>query len=309
MQLRVFYTKILTVCRSHLFLPNILYQHMEDIKQTSDYQKEFDPQAYLHVTYTKFFNVNNDETGLLEFRMKPLHVFWSNFQACSPADESGVRCLEYGGGASIANLISAATKVDHIVFAEHLGANRKAVKSWIAGSPTAYNWSPLVEYVVRNLERNSDPKAVSDREVELKRKIKSIVYCDVTKDSIIVDLDTFDLGKPFDVVTTSSCVEVCAFSKEHYKITVAKLCKMLKPNGYLCMSGVFDESFYAFGEAKFCHYPVSRITLDEAMKEAGLEDIKVEVFSVGHLNFSEATNATAFFFASGRMSEKRNKGK
>ena len=277
---------------------------MEDTKHTSDYQKEFDTQVYLEF-YNKIFNVNNDKTGLLEFRMKPPHVFWSNFEACSPADEFGVRCLEYGGGPSIANLLSVATKVDHIVFAEYIEANRKAVKSWVAGSPTAYNWSPLVEYVVRNLERNSDPKAVSDREVELKSKIKSIVPCDATKDPI-VDLQAFDIDKPFDVITTSLCVEVCAVSKEHYKSTVAKLCKMLKPNGYLCMFGLFDESFYTFGKAKFYHYPVSRITLDEAMKEAGLEDIKVEVFAVGHLKLGEATDATAFFFATGRMPERGN---
>ena len=124
--------------------------------------------------------------------------------------------------------------------------SKLAVELWIAGSPTAYNWSPLVEYVVRNLERESDPKAVFDREEELKRKIKSIVHCDATKDSI-VDLEAFDVGKPFDIVTTSSCEDVCAVSKEHYKSTVAKLCKMLKPNGYLCMFGVFDESFYTSG--------------------------------------------------------------
>lgn len=213
-----------------------------------------------------------------------------------------VRCLEYGGGPSIVNLISAAAKVDCIVFADYLEANRQALKSWIDGSPTAYNWAPLVEYVVRNLEGKRDPKAVSEREEELKRKIKSIVHCDATKDCI-VDLEDSDIGKPFDVVTTSLCVDVCAISKEHYKSTVEKLCKMLKPNGYLCMFGVLEESFYTFGKAKFHHYALSHNTLDEAMKEAGLQDIKVEALEIRHLGFHEATDATAFFFATGRMNK------
>ena len=63
---------------------------------------------------------------------------------------------------------------------------------------------------------------------------------------------------------------------------------------------------YTFGKAKFYHYPVSRITLDEAMKEAGLEDIKVEVFEIGHLKLGETTDATALFFATGRMSDSEN---
>ena len=66
------------------------------------------------------------------------------------------------------------------------------------------------------------------------------------------------------------------------------------------------ESFNTFGKVKFYHYPVSRITLDEAMKEAELENIKVEVFEIGHLKLGETTDATALFFAMGRMSDSEN---
>ena len=273
---------------------------MEKGKLSSDYQTEFDPNVYLEF-HNKVFDVNNDEAGLLEFRMKSPHVFWSNFQTCSKSDEFGVRCLEFGGGPCITNLISASPKVDSIVFAEYLENNRKAVKSWTIGNPDAYNWSSLIEYVVCNLEGKSDAKAVADREEELKRKIKSIVPCDLTKADSIVDLEDFDIGKPFDVVTTSFCVEVCAVSEQQYKSTVAKLCKLLKPNGYLCMFGVLDESVYTFGKTTFYHYPVPRMMVDEAMREAGLQDIKIDAMELEHLKIQD-TDATAFFFATGRMS-------
>ena len=277
---------------------------MEKDKHSSDYQTEFDTNVYLEF-YNKVFDTNNDDNGLLEFRMKSPHVFWSNFQACSQNDEFGVRCLEFGGGPSIANLISVSPKVDSIVFAEYLESNRKAVELWKTGNPDAYNWSPLIEYVVCNLEGKSDVKAASCREEELKRKIKSIVSCDATKTDSIVDLEAFDIGKPFDVITTSLCVDVCAVSEQHYKSTVTKLCKLLKPNGFLCMFGVFDESFYTFGKTTFHHYPLPRMKLDETMKEAGLQDIKVDVMEIGHLKL-QASDATAFFFATGRKSDSKD---
>ena len=102
---------------------------MEDTRHTSDYQEEFDTQAYLEF-YNELFDVNNYETGLLEFRMKSPHLFWSNFQACTPADEFGICCLEYGGGPSIANLISVVPKVDRIVFAEYIETSSRIVDCW-----------------------------------------------------------------------------------------------------------------------------------------------------------------------------------
>ena len=270
--------------------------------KSADYRTAFDTKSYLAM-YNGVFNVNSDETGLLEFRMKPLHKFWSNIKLSSATDVSSFRCLEYGGGPCIANLVSASPKVGRIVFAEYTEDNREAVKSWIAGSTEAYDWSPLVRYVVCELEGDSTQEAIPNRERDMKQKIKSIVPCDVTKNPI-VGLDCFDIGKPFDVVSTSLCVEVCAASEGHYKSTVAKLCKLLKPNGYLLMFGILEETYYVVGDAKFYHFPVSRSMVEEAMKEAGIEEIKMELFEIGHLKLEDATDAKAFFHASGRMSDK-----
>jgi hypothetical protein len=105
---------------------------------SSEYRTAFDTSVYI-ARYNEIFNVNSDETGLLEFRMKSLHRFWLNIKLSSTTDASAIRCLEYGAGPCIHNLISASPKVDRIVFAEYLEGNRKAVKSWIAESSEAYD--------------------------------------------------------------------------------------------------------------------------------------------------------------------------
>ena len=216
---------------------------MANLRYPEDYHTYFDSKTYLDLFYTNFKGDENEDGSVLPF-MKAFHEFWSVFTA--PKDME-VRYLEFGGGPSIANLIFSCPKVDQIVFAEYTEANRQAVKSWVDGNPEAHDWTPLIELVVLELEaKNADCPAgnkdklasVAHRASEIKRKIKSIIPCDVTKNPI-VQFESDDVGKPFDVVTSSLCLEACVSSEEHYKNAVAELCKLLKPNGYLLMNGLF----------------------------------------------------------------------
>ena len=272
---------------------------MEESKFGTDYHTLFDAEVYLSLL-EQVFNPN-DKEGLFGFRLKPFHKFWSNFEGSSLKDSTGIRCLEFGGGPCIGNLISASPKVDHIVFSEYVEANRKAVESWIAGTREAYDWSPWIEFVVRDLEGDSSAQAVLDRTQDLKQKIKSVVPCDVTKDPI-VRLESADVGKAFDVVSTSLCIEVAVSSEQEYKSAVAKLCKFIKPNGYLCMFGVLKETFYCVGNVKFRSFPLTQVLIEEAMKTGGIQEIKFEQFDLEGIVPPEVTSAQFMYFASGRIS-------
>ena len=267
----------------------------------ADYRSAFDTKTYF-VMESKVFDLNSDDKSSLEFRMKAFHKFWSNFKPDSSREYSDIRCLEFGGGPVVRNLVSASPKVNRIVFAEYLDSNRQGVLSWLAGGLEAHDWSPLIKYVVHDLEGDSKSEAVSEREKDMKQKIQSVVCCDVTKNPI-VDLESVDVGKPFDVVSTSLCVEVVATSEQQYKSAVAKLCKFLKPNGYLIMFGVVNETFYTVGDSTFCHFGVTRGMIEEALNEAGIEDIEMEFFDLrpSELNVSDAQE---FFSVVGKMSDK-----
>lgn len=225
--------------------------------------------------------------------IKAFHEFWSDFKA--PATDTKVRYLEFGGGPSIINLVIACPNVDEIVFAEYTAANRQAVISWINGDPEAHDWTTLIELVVLEVEVNKTYHsvasltdkdrldAISSRASEVKRKIKCIVPCDVTKTPII-KVDSDDATEPFDVVATSFCLEVTVSSEEQYRNSVTELCKLLKPNGYLFMNGVLKETFYFVGEEKFFAFPLTENLVKEAMIGAGIEIEKFVIFPTASQN-------------------------
>ena len=263
----------------------------------TDYHNVFDTKTYLELFY-KTAKGNENIQGFLQFHMNAYHNFWSNFaQPGSLKTPKEIRYLEYGGGPVICSLISASPKVDRVVFAEYTEANRSSLTSWQAGRQDAHDWSPLIEYVVRDLKGDSTPQAVLNREVDIKRKIKSVVPCDATK-TPIVDLESVDVGKPFDVVSTRLCLEACVTSEQQYKDAVAELCNMVKLDGNLCMYGMLEETFYNVGGTKFKVFHLTSAMVEEAMKKGGMEDIKIETFETSCTG--DVSNACSLFSCFGR---------
>ena len=283
---------------------------MANSRFNEDYHHYFDPKIYLDQYYEKLKGDENDYGSAVPIT-KAFHEFWSIFKAPKGTD---VRYLEFGGGPSIANLVFACPKVDHIVFAEYAEVNRQAVKSWIAGDPDAYDWMPLIEIAVLELEQGrgivKSPVVRTDKEKldcvnranELKRKIKSVVPCDVMK-APIVQLDRDDVAKPFDVVSSSLCLYTCVSSEVHYKNTVAELCKLLKPNGYLFILGFIEQTFYPVGEEKFSTFPLTEKMVKEAMNEAGMEIVKF--VSIPVLYSTEREDGKAIYYTYCRKSAVR----
>ena len=283
-----------------------IHAKMANYRYKEDYHTHFDPKEYLKQYYKNLKGDENEDGSVLPI-FKALHEFWSSFNPNGKAPtDTDVRYLEFGGGPSIINLVFACSKVDHIVFSEYAEINRQAVKSWIAGDPDAHDWTPLIEIVLeleqgRGIVDEGKHNFVQNRADELKRKIKSIIPCDANK-APIVQLDSDDVAKPFDVVSTSLCLEACVSSEVHYKNTVAELCKLLKPNGYLFMNGVLGDTFYYVGKEKFYNFPLTEKLVKEAMIEAGIEIEKFVTISDIPVDFSEACDATALFYTYGRKS-------
>ena len=151
---------------------------MTDLKYSPEqYRKRFDPKNFIDTYYETYYEQTSGEKGFRQFYIEGQSDVWSHYQR-SAIDE--VRCLEYGGGPTISTLISAALKVDRIVFAEFTEPNREAVLSWIAGKPEAFGWKPVFKGVWDS-EGDGSTEAVLKREEELKKKIKSVVPSDVHK--------------------------------------------------------------------------------------------------------------------------------
>lgn len=81
-----------------------------------------------------------------------------------------------------------------------------------------------------------------------------ILSCDVTKPNIITD-DKFDQNQKFDVITSLFCFEYAVEDMEQYQEIIKKVVALLKPNGYLILSGVLFTSCWKTGDITFpCLY-------------------------------------------------------
>ena len=157
------------------------------------YEEEFDPVRYLQ---TRLGNLKNVERVLF-----PLQRFHEEFARLS----GSLKILDYGTGPAITTLISASRLASEITLAEYSAQNRDVLRSWLDGTFDSFDWSPLFNHVVRDLEGKSVEEARA-REALVRKIVKRVVSCDFTTSPII------EQGSegPYDVVISSSCLTCCS---------------------------------------------------------------------------------------------------
>ncbi len=253
----------------------------------TDYHTLFDTEAFLN-TFWKVPVEWNENKSEIPFLLEEHHKFWSTVGY----KNEGLSVLEFGGGPALANLISASKVAKYITFADYTESNRKAVNFWVNGESQAHDWSSMIAYVLNHLEGNFNEKAVLIRTQDMRNKIQPVVPCDITKYPIVS-------GGPYDVVSTSFCIEECSSSVHDYQTNIGKLCEVLKPQGgYLHMAGNLNESFYVVGKHIFHVLPLEESIVLEAMKSAGMVVTNFEIKEMqGNLN---ASNRRAVFSISAR---------
>lgn len=171
---------------------------------------------------------------LSEFLLQHLATFYSDLV------NSGLKVLDYGCGPSLAYSISAAPKAAEIVLADYGKSNRDSLQKWLSGDiSSGFDWTPTFQYVVQTLEGGTEEEA-KKREDELRRKVKAVVYCDMTKSEFI---DEHYKG-PYDIVMSFLCLEVAAGDDEGYKAGIAKLTSLLKAGGHLLLYCAQREAYF-----------------------------------------------------------------
>ena len=201
-----------------------------------------------------------------EFYLTCFHRFFKSYQP--PA--GGAKLLEFGGGAVLRNLISAAPKCKEIVFGEFEEDNRDAVNLWLSKDPSVFNWQHFFSYVVGTLEGGTEDK-IEERKELLRKRVKAVVPFN------IFQADPVEDKGPYDIVTSSLCLEYIGLTKEQYVESVAKVAHLLKPGGVAVMQA--HEGVYSWDIAgrTIDLNPISRELLREALESAGLSQIKMEI--------------------------------
>ena len=214
--------------------------------------------------YLSLYYSNIDEYH--KFQLSSFHRFFKSYQP--PA--GGAKLLEFGGGAVLSNLISAAPKCKEIVFGEFEEDNRDAVNLWLSKDPSAFNWQLFFSYVVGTLEGGTEEN-IEERKELLRKTVKAVVPFD------IFQADPSEDKGPYDIVTSALCLESICFTKEQYMESVAKMAHLLKPGGVVAMEVFEGVNSWVIAGRTIDRNPISRELLREALESAGLSQIKMEI--------------------------------
>ncbi len=222
--------------------------------QIRDYSA-FDPKAYIQEYYSLLGSEN-------EFLLRFHHEVYSKLPP-------GGRLLEFGGGPTIYQILSAARSMKEIVFAEYLDCNRKELVKWLFGSADAVDWNAYLDYV--SMLENIEVKAES-REQLTKRvasRLTQIVECDAYMPNILSPRRF----QPFDVVSSSFCLECITGDESQFVNFMLKLSACLRVDGTLVLALLKNASSYKVGNKLFPVFPLTEPYIAALLKTLNFGEI------------------------------------
>ncbi|XP_053547546.1 nicotinamide N-methyltransferase [Bombina bombina] len=227
---------------------------MSDFTGGDVYQKEFDPDAYLH----QYFEYGKRSMGN-EFSNFSLKQFAEIFTS---GKVKGKTLIDIGTGPTIYQLISACEAFDEIIVTDYTDKNREAFGKWLEKKPGAHDWSGFIKRVC-DLEGNR--KIPSEKEGQLRKSIKKVLKCDVHKcnpvDPVIVP--------QADCLLSVLCLESASQDYDSYCTAIKNITTMLKPGGHLVLAGIIGNNYYKVGDVTFSALHLSEEMIQDALNKAG----------------------------------------
>ena len=210
--------------------------------------QEADPATFLEV----HFAPQSIYKAMKEFAAVNVHRFFAQKHTLSKG--MPLKVLDYGYGPVLAHDISPAGVKAEIVLAEYGEKCRNALQDWIDGSPSAWDWTPYIKYIVCELE-HKDANEVQKRKQDMQKFIKAIVPCDITQDPPIAK----GYEGPYDLVMSLLCLESACRTRIEYTAAIKRLATMVKSNENLLLYTTVrnrddhDDTpgYYTIGERKY----------------------------------------------------------
>ncbi len=241
---------------------------MGDIKIEENFEK-FSPREYLEEYYS---HIGSENDSLLRF-----------FKDVYEIIPSEVMILEFGGGPTVYQLITGATKAKFIYFSDYLELNLNEVKKWKNNNNDAFDWS---DYIKRALEIEGVPyvakRQIDERAELLRQKITHFIHCDAFQND--------PLGKQyrdfFDVVSVNFVPESISKNKQQWQQAMINICSLVKPGGVFIMTALKGANYWHNGNKKFAAAYIDENDVEDVLKDNGFkqETIKISVSPAETLN-------------------------
>jgi hypothetical protein len=174
------------------------------------------------------------------------------------------RMLEIGGGATVYQLISAATKIEHLTFTDLLEPNLNQVRAFDRGE--GFNWTPFIQYV---LELEGGNNSLEEREQLMRERLIQIEAADM------LQLPA-SFHENYSVVQSSFAMESATGDLEVYLKMLQQTAGCLKPGGYLVMTALGGALCYKSGQAYFPAVPLFQAEIEDYLAQNSLTVLDLE---------------------------------
>ncbi|XP_040472198.1 nicotinamide N-methyltransferase [Falco naumanni] len=252
------------------------------------YQQSFDSREYLK----EFYNLSDSQGRPNTFLMQNLRSLCKMF---SLDGLKGNTLIDVGCGPTIYQLLSACEHFQEIIALDYTDQNRQELEKWLKNEPGAFDWRPVVKYVC---ELEGDREKWAEKEEKLRKKVKQVLKCDVTKAN---PTDPVSLP-PADCIISTLCLEAACKDLATFRSAVRNIGALVKPGGHLVMVTVLRETYYAFNKQVFSCLHLERNMVEEAVEGAGFDVRFCEVQSYLPDNVCTDCEATLSLVARRRAS-------
>ncbi|XP_065425100.1 nicotinamide N-methyltransferase-like [Chrysemys picta bellii] len=226
-------------------------------------EKLFDPKEFLKAYYS-FDSTSSEKNDILMFLLRNF------FKTFILDGVKGNTLIRIGGMPSILELLSACESFTEIIVTQNTDRNCQELQKWLKKEPGAFNWTPLVKYAC---ELEGDRNKWAEKEEKLRRTVKQVLECDVTKFNPV----TFASLPPADWLLICHCLEGICNDLSTYRAALKNVSSLLKPGGHLLLVTAMRSNYYMIGQHKVPCLFLEKEVLEEAVKEAGYDILQFEV--------------------------------
>jgi phenylethanolamine N-methyltransferase len=209
---------------------------MDSLNSSEEVEKDFgnfSPSVYLKEYYSEI--QKEDEHHL-------------NWLAKAYADVTGdLTLLEFGGGPTLYQLMSAAAKVKEIHFSDYLESNLTEVKKWKNRESNAFNWNKVTATALLAEGITPTTDAINAREEILREKITKFSFCNAFQKNPLGS----DAVVQYDIVNTHFVAESITDNRDEWKQIFANISSCVKPGGKLVMAAMKHCTAWKNGPHKF----------------------------------------------------------
>ena len=219
---------------------------------SGDAFEPFDPQAYLREYYS---HLGEENRALLHFLHEAYaDIFTETDSAC---------ILEFGGGPTLYQLISAAKYPVAIDFSDYLDENLREIQKWLQNQSGMFSWDNYLRYVLDLEKAPSDVQSSHQRAHLIRTKVRRLLGCNAKQ----ADPLGTAYRAHYDIVSVNFVLESITTEMAEWNRLIAHVASLVRPGGYLLMCAITGATSYRVGDRFFPAVPITLDLLERKLEQ------------------------------------------